>query len=305
VSHESPKNVLVTEHYSRKDWERSWGFYEGLTEIGFIIGLIIGLFMFASTTVLVTESMLVIYTFYLCSALSVVAFILAWALIADPLIIFERRLVGIERKLDKASRGFEGLSKLMDGLHWNGSLKEDSFLKFAFAIVLFALATSLFFTPLPIILNQRLNLPTSMVYVAYILNSLGATVGYFLIRARAQLINIKKQMPLFVLLRSVLIFALVGVIWFAFSPTITTAIVLVMLIFIGFAYAMYYIMMLSQSMEIIPQGKAGFFDGMVGLGAAIGAFLGPFLTYELNYLPVFVITAVIFLVAFIILKISR
>ncbi len=305
VSHESPKNVLVTEHYSRNDWERSWGLYEGLTEIGFIIGLFIGLFIFASTAILVTGSMLVTYTFYLCSALSVVAFILALALIADPLIIFERRLVVIERKLDKASRGFEGISKLMDGLRWKGSLKEDSFLRFALAIVLFALATSLFFTPLPIILNQRLNLPTSMVYVAYILNSVGATTGYFLIRARAQSINIKKQMPRFVLLRSVLIFALVGVIWFAFSPTITTAIVLVMLVFIGFAYAMYYIMMLSQSMEIIPQGKAGLFDGTVGLGAAIGAFLGPFLTYELNYLPVFVITAIIFLVAFIILKLLR
>ena len=305
VSHASPKNVLVTEHYSRNDWERSWGLYEGLTEIGFIIGLFIGLFIFASTAILVTGSMLVTYTFYLCSALSVVAFILALALIADPLIIFERRLVVIERKLDKASRGFEGISKLMDGLRWKGSLKEDSFLRFALAIVLFALATSLFFTPLPIILNQRLNLPTSMVYVAYILNSVGATTGYFLIRARAQSINIKKQMPRFVLLRSVLIFALVGVIWFAFSPTITTAIVLVMLVFIGFAYAMYYIMMLSQSMEIIPQGKAGLFDGTVGLGAAIGAFLGPFLTYELNYLPVFVITAIIFLVAFIILKLLR
>ena len=40
---------------------------------------------------------------------------------------------------------------------------------------------------------------------------------------------------------------------------------------------MYYIMMISLSMEIIPQGKAGLFDGMVGLGAAIGAFLGPYL----------------------------
>ena len=39
VAHESPKNVLVTENYSRYDWERSFGFYEGLTEIGFIIGL--------------------------------------------------------------------------------------------------------------------------------------------------------------------------------------------------------------------------------------------------------------------------
>ena len=96
--------------------------------------------------------------------------------------------------------------------------------------------------------------------------------------------DIRKQMPRFVLLRSLLVFTLVGVISFAFSPTIMTGI---LLIFIGFAYAMYYIMMLSLSMEVIPEGKAGFFDGMVGLGAAIGAFLGPFLAYHLNYLPTF------------------
>ena len=26
VAHESPKNVLITEHYSRNDWEKSFGF---------------------------------------------------------------------------------------------------------------------------------------------------------------------------------------------------------------------------------------------------------------------------------------
>ena len=114
--------------------------------------------------------------------------------------------------------------------------------------------------------------------------------------------DIRKQMPRFVLLRSVLIFALVGVIVFAFAPTIMTGI---LLIFMGFAYAMYYIMMLSLSMEVIPQGKAGFFDGMVGLGSAIGAFLGPFLAFSLNYTPMFVITAVFFLVAFLTLKLFR
>ena len=92
---------------------------------------------------------------------------------------------------------------------------------------------------------------------------------------------------------------LVGVIWFAFSPAIMTGI---LLIFIGFAYAMYYIMMLSLSMEVIPAGKAGFFDGLVGLGAAIGAFLGPFLDNFLNYLPTFVIVAGVFLVAYLTLK---
>lgn len=111
--------------------------------------------------------------------------------------------------------------------------------------------------------------------------------------------NIRQQMPRFILLRSILIFALVGVILLSFSPTIMTC---VLLIFIGFAYAMYYIMMLSLSMEVIPQGKSGLFDGLVNLGAAMGAFLGPFLAFHLNYVPMFIITAVVFLFAFLALK---
>jgi MFS family permease len=296
VSHEAPKNVLVAEHYSREDWEKSYGFYEGVTEIGFIIGLAIGLVMVSlSSTVLAT------YTLYLCSALSIVAFILSIALVADPLLIFERRLVGIERTLDFASRGIESYS-----LRLKGSVKKESFPKFAFAIVTFSLATSLFFTPLPIYLKTIFNGQSSMVYVFYILNSIGATVGYFLIRNRARSMDLRKQMPRFVLFRGLLIFLFVGVIEFAFLPTLMTG---VLLVFIGFAFAMYYIMMISLSMELIPQGKAGFFDGFVGLGAAIGAFLGPFLCniflnmgVTQNFLPTFLIAGVLFLIAFLILK---
>jgi len=299
VAHESPKNVLVTEHYSRCDWEKSFGFYEGLTEIGFIIGLAAGMVLFASS---LSFSVLSTYSFYLCVGLNVVALVLALVLIADPLMIFERRLVSIERKMDNAHRGFEGLSRLMDGLRWDGSLKEDRFLGFAFAIVLFALATSLFFTPLPIYLRDIFGGKGQYVYLAYILNSAGATAGYFLIRGQANSINMRKQMPQFILLRSLLVFVLIGVISLAIAPTIVTCILLVCL---GFTYAMYYIMMLSLSMEVIPEGKVGFFDGMVGLGAAIGAFLGPFLAHNLSYLPTFIIAAVVFLAAFITLKIIR
>jgi predicted MFS family arabinose efflux permease len=190
----------------------------------------------------------------------------------------------------------------MDGLRWDGSLKEDSFLGFASAIVLFALATSILFTPLPIYLKSIFGGQEQFVYLAYILNSVGATAGYFLIRNRAFSMNIRKQMPRFILLRSMLVFALVAAISIAFQPTIITCILLICL---GFAYAMYYIMMLSLSMEVTPEGKAGFFDGMVNLGAAIGAFLGPFLAHNLNYFPTFIMAAVIFLAAFIMLKISK
>lgn len=296
VAHESPKNVLVTEHYSREDWERSFGFYEGLTEVGFIIGLAIGMVMFASA---LSFSVLSNYSFYICSGLSVVAFVLAVLLIADPLMIFERRLVGIERKLDLTNRGIEGSSRLMDGLRWEGSLKENNFLGLVLGIVLFSLATSLFFTPLPIYLKELFGGQQQYVYLAYILNSVGATTGYFLIRGRARSMDIRKQMPRFVLLRSLLIFSFVGIVEFALFPKILTGL---LLIFIGFSYAIYYILMLSLSMEVIPEGKAGFFDGLVGLGAAIGAFLGPFLASSLSFVIMFFIAAIFFLVAFITLK---
>jgi MFS family permease len=304
VAHESPKNVLVTEHYSRKDWERSFGFYEGLTEIGFIIGLGAGMALFAAE---LSGSAMI--SLYLCSVLNVVAFVLAIVLVADPLMVFERSLVGLERKLDFTHRGFEGSGKLMDGLRWDGSLKQDSFLGFAFAIVLFSLATAIFFTPLPVYLKGLFGGQEEFVYLAYILNSVGATIGYFLIRNRARSMDIRKQMPRYIFVRSLLVFALVGVVWLAIAPTILACVLLVCL---GFAYAMYYIMMLSLSMEIIPEGKAGFFDGMVSLGAAIGAFLGPFIASKFNYLPsnfaylpTFIIAAVIFLIAFISLKFAR
>jgi MFS family permease len=298
VSHEAPKNVLIAEHYSRDNWERSYGFYEGLTEIGFIIGLAVGLVLsvglFALTASL-SSTVLATYTLYLCSLLSVVAFILSIALIADPLMIFERRLVSMEKSIDFTARGVESYS-----LRWKGALKRESFSGFAFAIVIFSLATSLFFTPLPIYLKTIFNGQSSMVYVAYILNSIGATIGYFLIRNRARSMNLRKQMPRYVLFRSLLIFLLVGAIQLAISPTITTGIFLV---FLGFAYAMYYIMMISLSMELIPQGKTGFFDGLVGLGAAVGSFLGPYLAENLSYVPTFLIAAFAFFCAFLILKI--
>jgi MFS family permease len=300
VAHESPKNVLVTEHYSRCDWERSFGFYEGLTEIGFIVGLAIGMVMFGSA---LAFSSLATYSFYIASALNVVALVLAICLIADPLMIFERRLVGIERTLDYSNRGFEGSNKLMDGVRWDtSSLKQDSFLGFACAIVFFALATGIFFTPLPVYLKEVFGGQEQFVYLAYILNSVGATIGYFLIRSKAQSMNIRKQMPRFILVRSLLVFFLTAVVMYMILPTVITCLVLVGL---GFAYAMYYIMMLSLSMEIIPEGKAGLFDGMVSLGSGIGAIVGPLIATALSYDLMFFITAILFLLAFLAIKVIR
>jgi MFS family permease len=302
VAHEAPKNVLIAEHYSRDKWESSYGYYKGLTEFGFIIGLALGfclsIGMFSFTTTL-SSTVLSTYTFYLCSSLSIVAFILSVLLIADPLMIFERSLVRMERNVDFTYRSVKSAYRFLNGTHWNGSLKRDSFKLFALAIVLFSLATSIFFTPLPVFLSQHLHLPNSMVYLSYIFTSIGATIGYFFISGRARSMDTRKQMPRYVLYRSLLVFVLIGLIQLALYPTLITFLILV---FLGFCFAVYYILMLSISMELIPAGKSGLFDGLVGLGTALGSFLGPYLASTYNYLPTYFVAAVLFLLAFITIK---
>jgi len=298
VAHEAPKNVLIAEHYSREDWERSYAFYEGLTEVGWFFGLVLGLFMFAPA---LSVSSIANNVLYLCSGLSFVAFLLSVFLIADPLMIFERRLVSIERNIDFTFRGVETASRLLDGLPVEGRFRKDSFFSFGVGLVLFSLASSLFFTPLPIFFSiPPLSFPTSVIFLVYMLNSGGAVFGYFIIGRRAGSMDAKKQMQRIVLLRSILVILLVCVVNFVFYPAASAGLVLVLL---GFAYAVYYILMISLSMELIPAGKTGLFDVLVGIGGATGSFLGPYLAQVLGYLPQFLIAGFVFLIAFFVLRI--
>ena len=84
------------------------------------------------------------------------------------------------------------------------------------------------------------------------------------------------------LLRSALIFLLVVVIQIAFSPTFFVALVMLLL---NIAYAVYYILMISLAMELIPQGKTGIFDVLTGLGAAFGSSHGPFSPKCVGFFP--------------------
>ena len=293
VAHEAPKNVLIAEHYSREDWGRSYALYEGFTEIGWLLGLLLGLF--ASATALSSN-----YILLLCSGLNFTAFALSIFLVADPILIFERRLVSIEKKIDYTYRGVGAFSKLMDGVPLREKLKTENFSAFGMGLVLFSLASSLFFTPLPVFFVQELAFPTSMVFMVYMLSSGGAVVGYFLAGRSAASPAAKTHMRRIMLLRSLLVFLLVAIVNFTFSTTLLASVILV---FLGFAYAFYYILTLSLSMELIPAGKSGLFDGLVGLGAASGSFLGPFLAEMLGFIPQFLIAGSIFFIAFLVLKV--
>ena len=291
VAHESPKNVLIAEHYSREEWEKSYAAYEGLTEVGWFIGLLLGFF---AAVFSVSSSL----TLYLCAGLNLAAFILSIFLVADPLMIFERRLVGIERRIDFTYRGLENASELMDGHFSGGKLKQDSFFAFGIALMLFMLASGIFFTPLPIFFERQLSFPSSLIFFVFMLNSGGAMLGYLVAGRRALYSNAKTQMRRVVLFRSLLIFSLVAVVDLIASPTVFAGIILVAL---GFAYAVYYILTLALSMELVPQGKNAVFDVLVGLGAATGSFLGPYFAGLFGFIPTFLLAGGVFFFAFLII----
>jgi predicted MFS family arabinose efflux permease len=293
VAHEAPKNVLITEHYSRQDWEKSFASYQRLTEVGWLLGLLLGLV--ASTFGFGAH-----YTLFLCSGLNLAAFVLSIFLVSDPLLIFERRLVSIERKIDYTDRGVRAASQILDGYSSTDKLRQESFFAFGIALVFFSLALNTFLTPLPIFFAEKLAFPPNLIFVVYMLNSGGAIAGYLFIGRRSEFTDAKTQVRRIVLLRSALIFLLVAVVQIGFATTLFTALILVLL---NFAYAVYYILTISLSMALIPTGRAGVFDVLVGLGAASGCFLGPFLAQTLGFLPQFLIAGAIFFLAFAILRI--
>jgi MFS family permease len=293
VAHEAPKNILIAEHYTHEDWGKSYALYEGFTEIGWLIGLLLGLF--ASTFAFSSS-----YILWLCSILNLAAFVLSIFFVADPLLIFERRLVTIERKIDYTYRGVSAASRLMDGLPIGERFRSENFFAFGIGLVLFSLASSIFFTPLPIFFADELTFPTSMIFMIYMLSSGGSVVGYFLAGKKASSPNAKTHMRRIVLLRSALVFSLIAIVNFAVFTTFFASVILV---FMGLAYGLYHILTLSLSMELIPSGRSGLFDVLMGLGASLGSFLGPFLARFLGFPPQFFIAGVIFLSAYLVLKI--
>ena len=292
VAHEAPKNVLIAEHYSREDWEKSYAFYEGFTEIGWLLGLLLGFIVsaldFNSNSILL-----------LCSGLNLIAFILSIFLVADPMLIFERRLVSIEKKIDRTSRSVWAASKVLDGMPLREKLRSESFLAFGTGLLLFSLASSIFFTPLPIFFSQQLALPASMVFMVYMLNSGGAVAGYFF-AGKSTRAEEKVRVRRIVFFRGILVFLLVALVQIAVYPTVAAAVILILM---GFAYALYYVFTLSLSMELTPAGRTGLFDVLVSAGGACGSFVGPLLAQMFGFLPQFLIACTIFFLAYVAFKV--
>jgi MFS family permease len=298
VAHEAPKNVLIAELYSRQDWEKSFAFYEGFTEVGWLIGLLLG---FVLSTLMLGSAT----TLFLCAGLNLVAFLLSLVLVRDPAMVFERGLVSIEKSVDFASRGIFIASSMIDGVSVTTTkLKRDNVNAFCGGLILFSLATSILFTPMPIFVSDIVKtaaLPAGLVFAVFVLNSGGGVLGYALAQRRSEQSTTKSSTGRLVFLRGIFAFLLILVA--QLSALASVGLAAVVLIVFGLLNALFLVNTLSLSMEVIPAGKSGLFNVLIGVGGAGGSFLGPLIAQSFGFLTVFIMAGVVFLLTYVAFKI--
>ena len=103
-----------------------------------------------------------------------------------------------------------------------------------------------------------------------------------------------------VLVRSLLTFLLLAaLLQVSFNVLLTVGVLVLM----GFIFAVFMVHILSLSMELIPAGKAGLVNVLIGIGGALGSFAGPFIAQALGFIHVFIAAGIIFFAAWVFFKI--
>jgi len=293
VAHEPPKNILIAETYSHVEWKQGFARYEGWTELGWVIGLLSGFVLTALS--FENSTMLLITVFF-----NFISFLASAIFVMDPALIFERGLVSIEKSISVVQRGAVLLSRADTNLHALKEFKQENPSALCIGLVLFALATSTFFTPMPIFFARNLALQTSTIFMLFLLNSTSCFLGYFGIQRKANLPEENKLIKRIALLRTGVVLLPIFAVFS--SSFVAIALSITVLVAMGLAYAFYSISVLSLSMEVIPQGKAGLFTALVGTGSAIGCLIGPLIAQNLGFQYTFIASAAIFLLSFVAFK---
>lgn len=294
VAHEPPRNVLISEFYTRQEWEKAFAKHRGLTEAGLLAGLLLG-FLMATFKVNAASTLLV------CSGLHVFAFFSALFLVWDPPIILERGLVKIERSVDLVFEGATVFSRLSKNAYLE--LKVENVKAFCGGLILFSLATNVLFTPMAIFLSNGLGFAESIVFAFYALNSVGGIIGYVVAtRARLEENEERSVLSRVSLTRSLLSLALLATIQVSLFRTFTVATVLFLL---GFFYALFAVYTITLSMELLSREKVGIYNALEGFGRACGSLMGPLMAEKLGFHYVFLTSSLIFAAAYVTFKVFK
>jgi MFS family permease len=279
------RQILIVESEDRRGWERGISRLEFMTGLGEGIGIALGVV----TVSTIGFRILLI----LCGSLCFLSAITSLALIQDPGLMIERRLMGVERFVNTLVKASNILSRpnsylRVDSLDKLSEVFKPSIRFFMLGIFCFSLAGSMFFTALPIYFLSFYT--ASTIFLLYYGNSIANTISYIFISRSAG--SGRRTLLLSSATRMILIPLLMvqGTLGSFFAFTLA-AIILTLL---GITWALFDVSSTCLYIELSSIGRAGFYSALLGLGSAIGGFLGGYVSSNYGFEALFTICSSIY-----------
>lgn len=288
--HKPAINLFIAESNPSDEWLQVIASYMLIKSITSSMGLLLGVFCSNLPYFLLFIG---IGAFYLLS------FTLSSFTIYEPKLKIERRITFIDKRLNAINYSLS-LLKFADNPNYSSyvlkmiSKQETCFTRFLLGLLFFTLATSLIFTPMPILL-KGVFIEQFIVFLIFFINSIASTIAYLFIGKIGEC-GIR-GVKISCLLRSVLVLILIP---FLLNPSFFS-LVITSLIFaiMGIMWAIFDLSTNYLSLELSPYGRIGLYFSLSKLGSMIGAFLGGFLTASYGLIIMLIIGCMLFLSAFI------
>ncbi|MEM2211093.1 MAG: MFS transporter [Nitrososphaerales archaeon] len=288
--HKPAINLFIAESNPSDEWLQVITSYMLIKNITSSMGLLLGIFCSNLPYFLLFIG---IGAFYLLS------FTLSSLAIYEPKLKIERRITFIDKRLNAINYSLS-LLRFANNPNYSSyvlkmiSKQGTSFVRFLLGLLLFTLATSLIFTPMPILL-KRAFIEQFIVFLIFFINSIASAITYLFIGKIGEC-GIR-GVKISCLLRSILVLILIP---FLLNPSFfSIVIVSTIFAFMGIMWAIFDLSTNYLSLELSPYGWMGLYFSLSKLGSLVGAFLGGFLTTLYGLTTTLVIGCVIFLSAFI------
>ncbi|MCS7116805.1 MAG: MFS transporter [Nitrososphaerota archaeon] len=289
--HRPAVSLFIAESSSFDEWLQVMSLYMLIRSITSSIGFLLGTLCSNIPYSLIFIGIGILY---------LLSFILSSLMIYEPQLKIERKITSIDRRLNVINYSLS-LLRFADDPNYSSyvlkmvsRLQGTGFIRFLIGVLLFTLATSLIFTPMPIILKQAFA-ERSTIFLILFANSLASSLTYLFI---GKLIGYgMRSVRMSCLSRSIITLILIP---FLLNPSPSSLIVVsILLASMGVMWALFDLSTNYLSLELSPYGGVGVYFSLSKLGSVIGAFLGGFLTASYGLATMLLTGCVIFLTALI------
>jgi len=279
------RQILMAESENHTRWRSGYARLQFLENAGETIGLGVG---FASSSVLGFGAQ-----FALCGALFFASGMVAAVWVRDPVLIIERKLVGIHR----FANTLVSASTLVANAHvygrttTPGSIRrmfKSSLAFFMVGVFCFSLGASALFSPLPVFFLRSYS--ASSVFLLFFADDLGNTLGYLFVGGIAE--KSRRSLILATALRMVMIPVLLvegGRVGFASAFAVLAV--------MGGVWALYDVASTCMFLEQARTGRVGLYGAFAGLGSAVGSLLGGAISMSYGFGATFAACCLVYAVA--------